>query len=464
MRHTDVAVFSGLSFGDSFRVRVFHSGVWEEEDFMLTNKKDGFLVARPSLDFRATRPLFTFIVIACWPALLQARDLFAEREAAVASAEAQGSLHAAGAEEPEQAWLTSWLVSNISNTPVRDRFDQVVAEESKYFWLPVYWGLGSDPLLRKAIGLSAEQEKKLRNISAESRKDFDRVDKNVLALLNTTDPSEDEGSLSNLKLNQEMLAMANLGQIEAAHTPLAITARGQIEAVLTPSQLAVCQTHSLAAVMASYLHEATGLKELVVTRDQLAKLAQLDMEWQSRKNELRENLGAKCLAVFSGPQQVKLRAAIQRPKQLTALKEAEFLREVVEVRFAPDLVQELALTKQQVADIKAIDREMDDRLWALGQEMNGKLFSALRAEQQKKLQEECARGTLHSLTTSVSGVLLVPMHTWSGDIDLDGPVLERCTISCQRNARAVHCIRTRFRILSSFLARDRISDKGVDKR
>ncbi len=421
---------------------------------MLFNQMGRVELARPVCRERVTRRWFILVCAVCALGAFGGRELQAQQPPAAAPS---------GTHPLWRPWIGAEIT--VARVPAKDRFGGVVARASDNFWLPVYWGLGADPRLRRAIRLSAQQEKRLREISAAAWKEVRGSDRELATLRQ----GEVKEFLKNEDKNSEELAVA---------------ARRQMEQFLTPSQLAICKKRSVSAVVGNYLYDPKSLDELGVTAGQREELARavvkLDEEWHRRRYQLYQDFGARLLAVLGRAQQEKLRAAMKRedvafepvreagrltlplrdelqeaaarkelglsqeqekeirsilakyastsgtrevaesvrrrvealltPKQRATLKGIDTRVSVIEVSFTPEMAREIGLTEQQRTLMRTLDQKLRQEMWTLNCEMNDQLLGVFTVAQQQELGAKCDRGAMHAINGScpLSGTISVP--------------------------------------------------------
>jgi hypothetical protein len=163
---------------------------------------------------------------------------------------------------------------------------------SEYIPLPTYSAL-SDTKIRKQIGLSAEQEKKLREISdafvAENQKSSDRLIK--------MKPAEQKAKQAELQKEWEQLRM---------------NCRKQIEEVLTAQQLDDCKKLVFPQMAYGMLFDPQVRKTIELAPAQKDKVKQLRDEMGRGYQRELDDKTEKAMTLLSPEQLKKLRTEVER--------------------------------------------------------------------------------------------------------------------------------------------------------
>jgi beta-lactamase regulating signal transducer with metallopeptidase domain len=166
--------------------------------------------------------------------------------------------------------------------------------------LPSYHWLANDAI-RKELGLSAEQERKLRAISAKYRADREKEETEWVRPLQGLPPSK------HIKAYEELRKKNEPKRIEHEK---AVTK--QVEEVLTRGQLKAYWDRMFPEAAYDMLFDPATLKLIAITPAQNKQLRQIGGQAAEHADRQRKEWTDKALAVLDSQQQAKLRAAIQR--------------------------------------------------------------------------------------------------------------------------------------------------------
>jgi hypothetical protein len=173
------------------------------------------------------------------------------------------------------------------------------AGPSDGIFLPVYKQL-SDPEFRRQLGLSAEQEKQLRTVSAKSEAEFQKF---------TTELNR---PLEKLPLSEHIAKMAEVGQKTEQWMQGQKAVRKQIEEILTPQQLDAYRKRAFPIVAPPMLGDPDALKIIALSPQQQDQLRQLAADSTRQFRQRQQQHVDRLLAVLSPEQQKRLRSATDR--------------------------------------------------------------------------------------------------------------------------------------------------------
>ncbi|MGD0516837.1 MAG: hypothetical protein ABSA26_04815, partial [Thermoguttaceae bacterium] len=163
---------------------------------------------------------------------------------------------------------------------------------SEYISLPAYSFIGV-PKMRKQLGLSPQQEKKLREISAAFIAEEQKFEPEVMNI----SPKDREAKVAEFKRKFEELRT---------------NGRKQIEEVVTPQQLDACKKLVFPLMAYGMLFDPQVIKIIEITPEQKEKLKQLSKEmgrgWERESQDKTE----RGLALLSPEQLQKLRVEVER--------------------------------------------------------------------------------------------------------------------------------------------------------
>jgi len=195
-----------------------------------------------------------------------------------------------GAGSADQASLVPAAVSAAPVAPV-----DVLAPED-VLALPAYGSYINSPRIRKELKLTADQQRRLREISAAHIARREKLARDWAAV----PPKEQQAK-------------------EAEHRRMwdqnTQVGRKQVEAVLTPQQVETYQKIMFPGMAESLLYSPEVLKTIGFTAQQEQRLGELHRETRRRLDEQSRRQTDQSLAVLSGPQREKLRAEIDRSER-----------------------------------------------------------------------------------------------------------------------------------------------------